>query len=123
MRFLLSGTSSSPIVFFDLSANFLHIAGVSAMTDAALFYEKLSTWLKHHAVHIRPGTELMLSLHFLNSASIRALYAFLREIAEQRWPLHIVIMHQEQSDNSDVVEVLTEACKLLGLSWEVRKKS
>jgi hypothetical protein len=93
------------------------------MTDAPLFYEKLSTWLKDHAVHIRPGTELMLSLHFLNSASIRALYAFLREIAEQRWPLHIVIMHQEQSDNSDVVEVLTEACKLLGLSWEVRRKS
>ncbi len=123
MRLLLSSSSSSPLVFFDLSANFLRIAGVSTMPDAAQFYEKLSVWLKDHAMHIRPGTELVLSLHFLNSASIRALYKFLQEIAQARRPLHIVVTHQAKSDNSDVVEVLMEACKMLGLSCEVRQET
>ena len=123
MRLLVSGSSSSPLVFFDLSANFLRIAGVSTMPDAAQFYEKLSFWLKDHAMHIRPGTELVLSLHFLNSASIRALYQFLQQVAREGWPLHIVVTHQAESDNSDVVEVLMEACKMLGLSCEMRQET
>ena len=92
------------------------------MPDASMFYEKLAQWLSTHASHIQPGTELVLALQFLNSASIRALYVFLRTIKERQFPLRIVIIHQGRSDNEDVVEFLVETCRLLGLDCEVREE-
>jgi type II secretory pathway component PulJ len=92
------------------------------MPDASVFYEELAQWLSAHASHIQPGTELVLALQFLNSASIRALYVFLRTIKERQFPLRIVIIHQGRSDNEDVVEFLVEACRLLGLDSEVREE-
>jgi hypothetical protein len=122
MRLLISGSPTSPVVLFDLSASFLRITGVSTMPDASVFYGELAQWLSAHASHIQPGTELVLSLQFLNSASIRALYVFLRTIKERQFPLRIVIIHQGRSDNEDVVEFLVEACRLLGLGCEVREE-
>ena len=92
------------------------------MADAAAFYDKLAQWLKDHAAHIKPQTELVIALRFVNSASIRALYQFLRMIKDGQIPLKIVITHLESSDNSDVIELLQEACRLLGLPYEVRKE-
>ncbi len=92
------------------------------MPDAASFYERLAQWLKDHASHIRPQTNLAFSLRFLNSASMRALYMFLRVIAEERIPVQVVITHLSKSENSDVVEFLAEACRLLGLPYEIREE-
>ncbi len=123
MRLLVSGSHNYPLVFFDLEASFLRLAGISTMADAAAFYDKLAQWLKDHAAHIKPQTELVIALRFVNSASIRALYQFLRMIKDGQIPLRIVITHLESSDNSDVIELLQEACRLLGLPYEVRKES
>ena len=93
------------------------------MPDASLFYEQLAHWLKDHSALINSQTELVMTLRFINSASMRALYQFLREIKEARLPLRIVITHLESSDNSDVVEFFQEVCRILDLPCEIRRAS
>ncbi len=123
MRLLLSSSSNSPLVLFDLQAGFLSMAGISTMADALLFYKRLAHWLKDHSTLIKPQTELTIALRFINSASMRALYQFLKEIKDARIPLRIVVTHLESSDNSDVIEFFEEVCRILDLPYEVRKDS
>lgn len=123
MKLLLSGSSNSPLVLFDPQAGFLSMAGVSTMADASLFYEQLAHWLKNHSALIRPQTELVIALRFINSASMRALYQFLKVIKDAQIPLRIVVTHLESSDNSDVIEFFQEVCRILDLPHEVRKES
>jgi len=123
MKLLLSGSSTSPLVLFDLQAGFLNVAGISTMADASLFYERLAHWLKDHSAFLKPQTELVVALRFINSASMRALYQFLKCIKDARIPLRIVVTHLESSDNSDVVEFFQEVCRILDLPCEVRRKS
>ncbi len=123
MRLLLSKTVSSPVVFFDIPNAFLRLEGESTMADAQSFYNQLGQWLINHGAYIKPGTELVLRLSFINSASIKALYVLLKTISNHKMPLKVILIQLDSAANDDVVEILSEACHLVNLPCEVRKET
>jgi 5-methylcytosine-specific restriction endonuclease McrBC GTP-binding regulatory subunit McrB len=123
MRLLISSSSTHPLVFFDIEASFFRIDGMSTMTDAVSFYEKIAEWLRSHQSFIKPCSELVVNLRFINSATIKALYKFFQIISKEKVPMQIILIRAADMENADVIEVLSETCLLLGLGFEVRRTS
>lgn len=86
MRLFIASSPSQPLVVFDLEQDFLRIEGVSSLHDANQLWDSLAQWLTDHKESIRPGTELVLRLLYLNSASTKALYRFFLTLKKAQLP-------------------------------------
>ncbi|MCX7606248.1 MAG: DUF1987 domain-containing protein [Bacteroidia bacterium] len=122
MRLFIGSSSYQPLVLFDLNQHFLRIDGMSNMTNAAEFYKTLSDWISAHKSSIEIGTELVLRLLYLNSSSNKAIYHFFLRITHENIPVSIVIVKSTSSDNEDVVELLEQICRILGLPYIIREE-
>lgn len=122
MRLFIGRSSLQPLVVFDLTQSFLHIEGMSSLTNAADFYSSIAKWLIDHKPLIQPGTSLRLGLYYLNSSSQKALYELLQTIQQQALPLSITIIQRANGDNEDVVAFLEQICRLLGLPYTIEEK-
>lgn len=123
MQLFLPGSSTQPMVVFDLRQRFLRIDGISNMQHAQLFYEEVGDWLLQHKSHIQPGTELVLRFFYLNSGSQKAIYQLFLTIAREGLPVVVVLVLSKHLGNEDTVELLSQICKLVGLPCSVREDS
>lgn len=123
MRLFLAGSSYQPLVVFDLGQSFLRIDGMSNMPNAAEFYQSIIQWLVQHREAISEGTELVLRLLYLNSSPNKALYHFFLQIGQARLPITIVLILSRTSDNEDVVLLLQQICRLVGIPHTIREES
>jgi len=96
---------------------------MSNMQHAQLFYKEVGDWLVKHKSHIRPGTELVLRLLYLNSGSQKALYQLFLTIAREGLPIGVTLVLSKRLGNEDTVELLSQICKLVGLPCCVREES
>ncbi len=121
MRLFIPSSPSQPLVAFDLEQSFLRIEGVSSLHDAAQLWDSLAQWLIDHKESIRPDTELVLRLLYLNSASIKALYRFFLTLKKAQLPLRPVFLLNSTRTNEEEVYLLQQICQQLELPHEVRE--
>lgn len=123
IQLFLPGSSTHPMVVFDLKQGFLRMDGMSNMQHASTFYKEVMEWLLRHKSHIRPGTELVLRFLYLNSGSQKAIYQLFLAIAREKLPFSIALVLSKRLGNEDIVELLSQICKLVGLPCSIREES
>lgn len=121
MRLFIAGSSSQPLVVFDIEQGFFRIEGVSSLHDAAEFWDALAQWLVERRDAIRPETELALRILYLNSASIKALYRFFLTLKKAQVALRPVLLLNKNRTNEEEVFLLEQICQQLELPYEVRE--
>lgn len=121
MRLFIAISPSQPSVVFDTEQAFFRIEGVSSLHDAEKFWDSIAQWLVERREAIRPKSELVLRLLYLNSASIKALYRFFLTLKKAQVKLRPILLLNENRNNEEEVYLLEQICQQLELPYEVRE--
>ena len=72
--FKLKGTEDTPEVLFNKEINDFRITGRSLPEDAFAFYDPIITWMSDYVKEPNPISELIISLDYFNSSSVKQVF-------------------------------------------------
>lgn len=78
----LKATEDTPEVFFNRDSNEFRLSGRSLPEDAFAFYSPVIDWMKTYVKSPLPSSELIISLEYFNSSSVKQLLGLITVFEE-----------------------------------------
>jgi hypothetical protein len=73
----LKASEDTPEIIFNRDSNEFRITGRSLPEDAFVFYSPVIEWMKHYAANPNSNSELVISLDYFNSSSVKQILELL----------------------------------------------
>lgn len=112
MRYYYPGLGNYPEVCLDLTEKQFFFRGMSVMSDAQGFYEKITEWILRHKAHFPVPLVLRFQLYYVNTASIKAINEMIRSLVQAGIATHLHGIYHEPTDNQEVLDFLAELARI-----------
>lgn len=79
---IIEPTKDTPAIHFNTEKNEFQIEGNSLPENAAAFYKPVYDWILNYTSSNKPGFKLAVNLNYLNSSSVKFIFAILMKLNE-----------------------------------------
>ncbi|MFW6095836.1 MAG: DUF1987 domain-containing protein [Bacteroidota bacterium] len=115
----IKGTSETPEVILNKKSGEIKFQGRSMPEDAKSFYVPLKEWIAEYAENPAPGTHVVFSYEYFNTASSKMIMEILEEISKiQDKDKQIKAEWHYLEDDDDMLEAGEDYADITGLNFD-----